>query len=104
MSRKYYACQCLFKRGRELMSNNFGKVVYVFNSITARNKFVQDMDNSNEYFSIKQKEAFVVTNIKSDTTVGVYPHREWKDVYILADLKQCYGDHYLTLEEFANLA
>lgn len=101
MSRKFYACKCLFKSGIKGISQNFGKVVFVFKSLKERNEFVSSKNNENSYFAITQKEAFNVTNLnKSNSVACVYHHPQDRELFVLSDIKQCYGDKYYKLTEF----
>ena len=73
MSRKFYACQCLFKKGREAVNLAFGKTIYVFKTLKDRNEFI----------------------------ACVYTHSQHKELFVLADIRQCYGDKYIPINEFA---
>lgn len=102
MSRKFYACQCLFKKGYEAVNLAFGKTVYVFSTLKDRNDFVVKQDNKAEFYNISQKEAYSVTNLnKSNSVACVYSHAYNKELFVLADIKQCYGEKYIPMSEFA---
>lgn len=102
MSRKFYACQCLFKKGREAVNLAFGKTIYVFTTLKDRNEFVEKQNNKSEFYTVSQKEAYAVTNLnKSNSVACVYSHSQNKNLFVLADIKQCYGDKYIPMNEFA---
>lgn len=102
MSRKFYACQCLFKKGREAVNLAFGKTIYVFKTLKDRNEFIEMKDNQAEFYNVSQKEAYAVTNLnKSNSIACVYTHSQHKELFVLADIRQCYGDKYIPINEFA---
>lgn len=102
MSRKFYACQCLFKKGREAVNLAFGKTIYVFKTLKDRNEFVEKQNNESEFYNVTQKEAFVATNLNKVKSIPcVYKHSHNKELFVLADIKQCYGDNYIPMNEFA---
>lgn len=102
MSRKFYACQCLFKKGREAVNMAFGKTIFVFTTLKDRNDFVSLKNNENEFFTVSQKEAYNIANLNKPKSVPcVYTHSQDQSLYVLADIKQCYGDKYTPMNEFA---
>lgn len=102
MSRKFYACQCLFKKGRKGIKMNFGKTIFVFKTLKERNEFVEMKNDEETFYTISQKEAFTVTNLNKPNAVPcVYAHAQHRDLLVLADIKQCYGDKYFKMNEFA---
>lgn len=101
MSRKFYACQCLFKKGREGIKQYFGKTVYVFRNAKDRDDFVVAKDEK-EFFTITQKEAYAIADLRKPNSIPcVYTHSQYRDMNVLANVRQCYGSAYTPLSEFA---
>lgn len=102
MIRKFYACQCFFKKGIDAVNMAFGKTIYVFTSLHDRNEFIASKANENEFYAVSQKQAFKIVDLNKATSVPcVYSHAQDRNLAVLADIKQCYGSVYLPLKEFA---
>lgn len=100
MSRKSYACQCLFKQGRNGIKKYFGKTIFVFSSQKERNTFIEGK-NSQEFFVVSQKEAYAIADLNRPGAIPcVYKHSQSDQLNVLAEIKQCYGSIYTKLTEF----
>lgn len=99
MNRNFYACQCLFKGKSERLAT-FGKTIFVFKSEKERNEFLQNKDPS-EFYKVTQKEAFKIADLnKRESVPCVYKHSLLTNNYVLANIRQCWGNIYQTLKDF----
>lgn len=102
-NRNFYACQCFFK-GKTDKTSNFGKTIYVFKSDKERNEFLVGKDE-NEFYKVTQKEAFKITHLTEKSSVPcVYEHSYYRGMYVLANIRQCWGNAYQLLKQFEIVA
>ena len=99
--RNFYACQDFFKLGNVDNMPMFGKTVFVFKSDKERDAFLMDNKDPKEFFKLTQKEAYKIMGLNTAKSIAcVYPHSYFKNLFVLSNIRQCWGNAYKLLSEF----
>ena len=100
VGRNFYACQCFFKGKTDKLAS-YGKTIYVFKSDKARADFLADKEDKNEFYIVTQKEAYKIADLNGSKSVAcVYKHSHYTKNYVLANIRQCWGNAYQLLKDF----